>query len=121
MTEADRATYGAPEWLEFDFPEFLKQPVDMLERFEDETGMTIVEFDRQLVRASTRGIRALLFAAALMAGLAVRWETFKPSVWLVDRDEPEGADVEGADADPPVPANRAARRRATKTARPSGS
>lgn len=106
LTDEDREKYPGPDWLEFDVTLFLDRDVDFLEFFETTTGWSIPEFMAQVDRSSTRAMRALFWAGRRMAGCEDAWDSFKPKVWLA---ESEILPTE-ADTDPPVPANRAARR-----------
>jgi hypothetical protein len=113
LSEDDREKYGGPEWVEFDIARAVELPVEVLEEMEEATGYTfLVELPRALERGSLKAVRAALWLARRIAGLhEPAFAQFTPQMLRADVEW-----VDPADADPPAPANRAARR-----ARPSSS
>lgn len=106
LDDADRDTYGGPEWTVFDMDKVVDLPVDLLEQVEDATGYTLlVGFPDALGRGSLKAVRAAVWLARHCAGIhEPTFEQFKPNMLKATTRDPEPA----VDAVPPV--NRAARR-----------
>lgn len=106
LTEADRETYGGPEWVNFDLPRAVELEVDLLEQIEDATGYTImIGLPAALDTGSLKAIRAAVWLARHIAGIhEPPFNQFKPRLLEADTEWVEPA----RDADPPV--NRAERR-----------
>jgi hypothetical protein len=105
----DREKYAGPEWVEFTVDLLADQTADFCEHVEETIGWTIVEFSRELERASTRGVRAAFWVGRRIAGCDEPWKTFNPKVWKAEQDS-------GDDDAPLAPAPK---RRSTGRARAS--
>jgi len=116
MLEADRETYGIPEWVDFlaavrwiddlDYDRLLDietQIKTLLSPLNPDTDVTLLWFmSTMLARAQSAGsipmLRTRLWLAVLAAGADVKLDDFKPHVYATEWERPaKGA----ADADPP--------------------
>lgn len=98
MSEADRATYGGAEWLDYRDDDMLDLPFDEVEKIEDTIGMSLMVLRAvETPRYSARALRTLLWLARRQGGHEDDWATFKPNVQRVDAvpvlDEPREGDA----------------------------
>lgn len=89
LCEEDRETYGGPEWVEFSVELLADQPSDFCEQIEDTLGWTVGDLGTQLIRASTRSLRAAIWIGRRIAGCDDDWASFKPKVWKAEQDDGE--------------------------------
>jgi hypothetical protein len=114
MCDSDREKYGGPEWAELSLPELLDEETGLIEALELAWDMSPTEFLRDIMRDSTKALRAMIWIARRRSGCQDPPSTFRPKVqkWSGVQYEALPAEQQAADADPP--ANRAGRRAARK-------
>ncbi len=114
MCDSDRERYGGPEWVEISIPDLVDEETGLIEQLELAWDMSPTEFLRDLVRETTKAMRAMIWIARLKAGCKDSVGDFKPKTltWSGVIYEPLPTEQQAADADPP--ANRAERRAAKK-------
>lgn len=114
MCDSDRERYGGPEWAEISLAELLDEETGLIESLEQAWDLSPTEFLRDIMRDSTKALRAMIWIARRKAGCVDPPSTFRPKVqkWSGVQYEPLPAEQQAADADPP--ANRAERRAAKK-------
>lgn len=129
MRDDDREKYGAlcrthqgacPEWVELSSTDLVDEETGLLLELEDRRtwDMSPREFLNGFTRGKIFYLQALIWLARRKAGCRDDPYTFRPRTQDFSgvQWEPTGSElataatVRGADADPPVPANRAARR-----------
>ena len=114
MCDSDRERYGGPEWAEISLPDLLDEETGLIEQLELAWDMSPTEFLRDMIRETTKAMRALIWIARRRAGCKDPVAGFKPKtqVWSGVIYEPLPTERQAADADPP--ANRAERRAGKK-------
>jgi hypothetical protein len=114
MCDSDRERYGGPEWAEISLVDLLDEETGLIESLEQAWDLSPTEFLRDIMRDSTKALRAMIWIARRKSGCTDPPATFRPKVqkWSGVQYEPLPAEQQAADADPP--ANRAGRRAAKK-------
>lgn len=109
LSDADRALYGGPEWLDWD-PDRLT--VGEAEALQEHLGVTWQGYDAWLVKNGVAQIKWVLWVGLRRAGAATDWAAFDPEILRTVVERPE--------AEPEVAPKGKAPRRSTRP-RPSAS
>lgn len=91
LGDEDRATYGGPEWLEWDHN---RLAYDEAEQLQELAGVKFTAYPGFLKDGSALAIRWSLWLSLQRAGVEVVWDDFKPELMGVQvmRDQPVGKD-----------------------------
>jgi hypothetical protein len=83
MSEADRATYGGPEWVTFDIEALMDTPASTLSDWEWQTGVALWLAITELVGRSARAVRVALWIGLIRAGVSRPFADFDPATLRV--------------------------------------
>jgi len=85
LNEEDRARFGGPEWLTFDFAKFGKMQAAELEALEEDFGHPLARVLNAVNGdGSVLGFRALVWIAYQQAGLRISFREFNIQTLQVD-------------------------------------